>query len=153
VSEIANNPLRLDERAKKIDDGAGGIIEQKIKFPVWFEPKASGKTPMCRALALAKECISEFLKEYPSCYPPLVINITDGAATDGRPEPIATSLKYLASKDGNVLLFNARLSSRGLPPIEFPDSESNLPDDYARILYRMSSLLPVRVQSAARSEG
>src|SRR5437879_5903340 len=41
VSEIANNPLRVEQRTKKVDDGAGGIVEQTIKFRVWFEPVAN----------------------------------------------------------------------------------------------------------------
>src|SRR5438105_638101 len=27
ISEIANAPARIDERAKKVDDGAGGLVE------------------------------------------------------------------------------------------------------------------------------
>jgi hypothetical protein len=153
ISAIANKPLRLEQRVVKTEDGAGGILEQKIKFPVWFEPTGEGKTPMCKALALARETVGEFLKKFTACYPPLVINITDGMATDGSPEPVATALKNLGSMDGNVLLFNAHLSSREVPAIEFPESEAGLPDDYARILFRMSSLLPVKIQAAARNEG
>jgi hypothetical protein len=153
ISAVANQPLRLEQRSQKAEDGAGGIREQKIKLPIWFEPTAEGKTPMCQALALARESLGEFLKKFPACYPPLVINLTDGRATDGSPEPLATDLKNLTSADGNVLLFNAHLSSREAPALEFPDSESSLPDDYSRILFRMSSLLPVKVQTAARNEG
>jgi hypothetical protein len=153
ISQIADKPLRMEQRIKKTDDGAGGILEQRVTFPIWFEPTGQGRTPMCRALALARETIGEFLRKFPACYPPVVTNITDGMATDGSPEPLGTALKGLASEDGNVLLFNAHLSSRNAPAIELPDSESGLPDDYARILFRMSSVLPVKVQSAARNEG
>jgi hypothetical protein len=153
ISDVADKPLRLEERSKKIDHGAAEVVEQKVKFPIWFEATAEGKTPMCRALTLAREPISEFLNKFPDCYPPLVINVTDGMATDGSPEPCATALKKLASKDGNVLLFNAHLSSREALAIEFPESDNGLPDDYSRILFRMSSLLPVKIQSAARNEG
>ena len=38
-------PARVEERIKKSDDGAGGILEQKIRMPVWFEPTAEGGTP------------------------------------------------------------------------------------------------------------
>src|SRR5207237_5726958 len=37
ISELANNPLRIEDRVKKSDDGAGGLIEQTVKFPLWFE--------------------------------------------------------------------------------------------------------------------
>jgi len=50
VSDVAQAPARVEERVKKIDDGAGGVIEQKVKFPVWFEPVAKGVTPMGAAL-------------------------------------------------------------------------------------------------------
>ncbi len=60
ISHIANKLLRLEERLMKIDDGAGGILDQKIKFPVWFEPTAEGKTPMCEALTrLSRNGIDE----------------------------------------------------------------------------------------------
>src|SRR6185437_5285897 len=32
VSAIANSPLRVEPRTRKVDDGAGGFIEQQIKF-------------------------------------------------------------------------------------------------------------------------
>src|SRR5256885_6363821 len=51
ISEIERSPLRVEDRKRKMDDGAGGIIEASIKFPVWFEPSANGGTPMHAALA------------------------------------------------------------------------------------------------------
>jgi hypothetical protein len=153
ISEIAHYPLRVEQRSKKAEDGAGGIVEEKFKFPLWFEPTAEGKTAMCQALTLARQTAAEFIEKYPACYPPLVMNITDGMATDGSPEPLANALCRLQTSDGNVLLFNAHLSSRSTTPIEFPDKEDGLPDDFARMLFRMSSLLPVKIQAAARNEG
>jgi hypothetical protein len=153
ITDIAENPLRVDQRVKKIEDGAGALVEQKFKFPLWFEPTAEGKTPMCQALTLARQTIAEFIEKYPASYPPLVMNITDGMATDGNPEALATALTRLQTSDGNVLLYNAHISSRADKPIEFPDKEEGLPDDFARMLFRMSSLLPVKIQAAARNEG
>lgn len=153
ISEIAKNPLRIEQRTRKVDDGAGGVMDQPIKFPVWFDPAAHGKTPMCQALQLAQEVLTEFLRGFPQCYPPLVINITDGAATDGNPEAAAASVRALSSTDGNALLFNAHLSSKQLQRIEYPDREEGLPDDHARLLFRMSSQLPPKLQAAAKAEG
>jgi hypothetical protein len=153
VSEVANNPIRVEQRTRKVDDGAGGLVEQKFKFPVWFEPVAAGKTPMCQALQLATKTVGEFLQRFPDCYPPLVMNITDGAATDGDPQPAAGGIGLLKSSDGNVLLLNAHVSSRTMRPIEYPDREDVLPDSYAKLLFRMSSPLPAKLQAAAKSEG
>ena len=42
ISAVANNPLRLEQRKRMVDDGAGGLVEQAFRFPVWFEPTAGG---------------------------------------------------------------------------------------------------------------
>ena len=153
ISEIADIPARIEERTRKIDDGAGGLIEQTIRFPVWFDPIAQGGTPMGQALTQAQHIIGGWLNEHPDCFPPIVINITDGEATDGDPSNTAQALKSLASNDGEVLLFNLHLSSHRAAPIEFPDTAESLPDQYARLLFNMSSLLPLHMQTAAQSEG
>jgi hypothetical protein len=153
ISAIANFPLRVEQRTRKVDDGAGGLVEQRIKFPVWFEPVASGRTPMCGAIAEAAREAEGFIKRFPDSFPPLVINISDGKATDGNPELPAAQLRELATSDGAVLFFNAHLSSLPAHPIEFPAREGQLPDPYAQMLFRMSSILPSRLREAAKNEG
>jgi hypothetical protein len=153
ISQIADNPLRVELRSRKVDDGAGGVLEQQFKFPVWFEARPAGRTPMCGALRKAKEFLEPFLAGHPSCYPPIVINITDGQPTDGNPLEPARELRELASQDGNVLLFNAHLSEKQSRPIEFPSSPTSLPDEFAELLFRMSSELPPKLLEAARADG
>jgi hypothetical protein len=153
VTELAHNPLRVEDRTRKVADGAGGTVEQTFKFPVWFEPAASGVTPLCAALDLAWQTLVGFVQRYPDCYPPLVINITDGRPTDGNPERHAALIRSLGSKDGNVLLFNVHMSIYAKGTIEFPDRENGLPNDYAKALFRMSSPLPPPMRETARREG
>jgi hypothetical protein len=153
ISKIAHNPLRVEQRINQVDDGMGGLIDQAVKMPIWFEPLADGKTPMSAALERAGTLLAGFLAEHPGCYPPLVINISDGEATDGDPEGPAGRLKNLSSDDGQVLLFNVHLSSRRQQPVEFPDQETSLPDQWARRLFRLSSRLPAPMHPAARQAG
>jgi hypothetical protein len=153
ISVLANNPLRLEQRVRNVDDGAGGSVEQKYKLPVWIEPIAGGRTPMCQALTEAATAIKEFIARFPDGFPPLVINITDGKPTDGNPDVPADQLRSLATSDGNVLIFNAHLSSTAARPVEFPAQESELTEADARVLFRMSSVLPPKLREAARSEG
>ena len=136
VSMVAAKPLRIERRVKKVEDGAGGLIDQSVNFPVWFDPLANGQTPMCKAFEAAHQVIAEFIERYPHCFPPIVINITDGEATDGNPEPFAAALRTLASSDGNVMLFNIHISESGAQPTLFSAVEQGLPDAYAQMLFR-----------------
>jgi hypothetical protein len=153
LSELALNPLRIEQRTRKVPDGVGGTVEQSYKFPVWFEPVTKGQTPLCEALDLAWQTLVGFLQRYPECYPPLVVNITDGRPTDGNPEKHAALIRSLGSKDGNVLLFNVHMSIFAKGTVEFPDREDALPNDYAKQLFRMSSPLPPPMRETARREG
>ena len=119
---------------------------------MWFESSADGGTPMCQALNLARGSLTDWLNQHPSSFPPIVINITDGESNDGDPTSEAEAIRYLSSDDGNVLLFNLHLSSQRTKPVEFPDSVETLPDEYAKLLFSSSSLLPSYMQDFARQE-
>lgn len=154
VYEIERHPLRLEERRKAIPDGAGGIIEQTVRFPIWFEPAADGGTPMCAALQRAAETIADWADAHPSAFPPVVIHVTDGEPTDGDPEPIAKLIHELETDDGNVLLFNLHIASGGSQSVLFPASEAAVPPTAeARRLFRMSSVVPPFMLEAARAQG
>ena len=75
--------------------------------------------------------------------------LVDGKATDGNPEMLGYPLRNLSTADGNVLFFNAHLSSKEARPVEYPSQETDLPDPEARILFRMSSILPAKLREAA----
>ncbi|HEY8597587.1 MAG TPA: hypothetical protein VIL85_04095 [Thermomicrobiales bacterium] len=153
ISAIANLPARIEERTRKTDDGAGGLIEQSIKFPVWFDPLAKGGTPMCAALTQARKVLTGWLADHPSGFPPIVINITDGESTDGDPSVAAAALRDLRTDDGNVILFNLHLSSQNATPVQFPDDDAALPDKWAKLLFHLSSPLPPFMRSIAGQEG
>jgi hypothetical protein len=153
INEVADNPARVDERKRKIPDGAGGLVEEAFKLPIWFEPIAQGGTPMCEAFRLAHTVLAEWSRNHPAAYPPIVINLTDGEATDGDASGPADTLKQLTTSDGNVLVFNCHMSSQQGTPVLFPDNGTGLPDNYARLLFSMSSVLPDAISKAAKSEG
>lgn len=154
ISKIADNPLRVEERTRKVDDGAGGLIDQTVKFPVWFDPVANGSTPMCQALDRAQSVLSAWLADHPDGFPPTVINITDGESTDGEPDGKMDALKRLHSSDGDVLLFNIHLSSQPhAAPLTFPDSAGRLPDKYAATLFNGASALPAFMRPLAKEYG
>ena len=156
VSEVANNPARVEERLQnKIEDGAVSYLSDlPIKFPVWFDPVATGGTPMCQALGTAHRILSNWLLQHPMCFPPVVIHITDGESTDGDPGATMRNLNELSSNDGSVLLFNVHLSSNpDAESISFPDSPDQLPDQYARMLFNGSSRLTPHMIAVASDYG
>jgi hypothetical protein len=153
ISAIANAPLRVEQRKRTVDSGGGKMVEQAYRFPIWFEPVAGGKTAMNAAMELAKEIVAGFVAMHPDCFPPLVLNLTDGQPTDANPLATAQAIKALKSSDGNILLFNAHLSSSADKPIAFPASEDGLPDVFSKLLFRMSSILPTAMVQGAQEEG
>jgi hypothetical protein len=150
LSVLAKSPAKIEERTKKTDDGAGGLIQQNVKFPIWFEPKSEGGTPMCHALGLAKTWVQTWVNLHPESFPPTVIHITDGESTDS-PDPaeanrmvgeVMGDLTSIASIDGNALLLNVHVSSKSsVKPITFPQDDSNLPDEYSKMLFSGASNL------------
>lgn len=152
ISRLGESPLRVEERSRKVDDGVGGLVDQRIKLPVWVDPQADNGTPMREAFSRAVAILSPWVSAHPDSFPPIVINITDGEPNDGDPTDKAAQLTSLATTDGSVLLFNIHISSAPGQPIVFPSSEASLPDDHARLLFRMSSVLPAYMRTAARQE-
>lgn len=153
ISEVANNPARVEERKRKEVDDVGHVIEIPVKFPVWFDPVTDNGTPMCQALQYTYSILESWVQAHSNSFPPIVINITDGEATDGDPRQPAEALRNLATNDGNLLLFNLHVSSHSGTPISYPHTDSGLPDEYARQLFQMSSVLPPHTREAAVMEG
>jgi hypothetical protein len=152
ISQVADHPLRVDQRTKLQPDGAGGVIELKTDFPVWVEPLANGATPMCQALTYANNLVAAWTMEHTRGFPPIVLNLTDGEANDGDPLHHAQQLRQLRTDDGVVLLFNLHISDAGGSPITFPADQSVLPNVYARSLFEMSSELPPHMRAYAANK-
>ncbi|WP_143393425.1 VWA domain-containing protein [Fimbriiglobus ruber] len=150
VSELNAHPLRMVETVDQVKAPTGQLVERRIKWPVWVDPVADGKTPMCAALRLAEGMARMFVNEYPDCYPPIVLNITDGIPNDGDPRPYAKRLCQVASSDGETLLFNLHISAESTGTIQYPAVEDEAWDKFARLLFRMSSPLPETMLAFAR---
>ena len=126
---------------------------KEVEKVQWVEPVAAGKyTRAHKAFALAKDLLDKWMKEHheKDCYPPTIINITDGAF-NGIVNPrevntqLANELKALFTNDGNVLLWNIHVTPNNQEQILLPISKTELNEDkYSEWLYDMSSLLPER---------
>ncbi|MDE6500051.1 MAG: VWA domain-containing protein [Rikenella sp.] len=146
--ELADNPVeRRDvQRVRTLPDGRQ--VATVMRENVWVRPSAEWNTPMVAAFTEAHRLLKRWCDRHKGrpCYPPTVIHITDGEATDGGPERVATAarkLRSLSTADGNVLLINLHISGAGSEPVLFPASADELPEDrYARLLFDISSPMP-----------
>ena len=153
ISEIESNPLRIEEREQDVDTGDDVLDRQMVKLPVWIDPQHDGGTPMREAMGIIGETVAQWCDSHPNSYPPTVVHVTDGLSTDGDPEKIAEAIKGISTNDGEVLLFNLHVDTESGDEILFPLSEDELTDEYAKLLFRMSSTIPDHLVSVAQSMG
>lgn len=153
IADLGDAPVRVDRRKRKESDGAGGVYEREVPFPIWFDPVANGGTPMRQAFTTVIGTLGEWVKQHPNSHPPIIFNVTDGESTDGNPSDLADRLMNLGTSDGNALLFNIHVSSQRAAEVTFPSSPTALVDDYARLLFGMSSALTGEMRSKLNSEG
>jgi hypothetical protein len=154
LPDLLAHPLRVETRMRKEVDDNGQVIELPVYFPVWVEPRTGTTTPMCAALRQAHDLATGWAASHPDSYPPVVINITDGAATDGDPTESAAELCQVETREGGVLLFNCHITNLAAPVVEFPASEASVPDDpehLARLLFNLSSEIPEPARQSIRS--
>ena len=142
ISEVAEMPARLENRTKKVPDGAGGLVETQVRFPIWIDPVSNGATPMCQAFSVVRDLVDQWLSEHKNGFPPTVLHLTDGESSDGDPSSVAREILSRRTSDGEALFFNCHVSSRHSVKIEYPKDEPGLPDDFAKMLFNISSVLP-----------
>ena len=113
LPELYSNSLRVEARETKEMDDTGKVITMAMHFPIWVEPRAGGRTPMCAALTRAKQLAEQWVVTHPDNYPPVVINVTDGgAATDGDLARPAQALRQVRTTNSELLLFHWLIRSR-----------------------------------------
>lgn len=145
--ELANNCSFNTIEVTRVVRGVE--MKTEMKEMCWISPKANYQTPMGKAFNMATELLEEWCNKHLGLdvYPPVIINITDGAQTDcGDVDMLekAEKLKSLGTIDGNVLLFNIHLAdSSDNNSIAFPTSINEVgTDNHSMLLFNMSSYLP-----------
>ncbi len=155
IAEVADNPVRVETRMKKTSDGAGGLVDQAVKFPIWVDSQGSGGTPMCAALKQAEELIKGWISDpsHKTSFPPTILHITDGESTDGDPTDLGRTLTSLGVSDGQALLYNCHISSERAAKIEYPSNVEEISNQFAKVLFNFSSILPTNFNSVAKQIG
>ncbi len=151
VSELVRREVRTQRFNLVRTLPNGNQIVSAASQRCWIEPKASGATLMGAALTEAGKLVRKWCsrQENRGSFPPVVINITDGEASDAEYGALcdcAEHIKGAATLDGSTLLFNIHLApvaEGGVSEVRFPCGPEELPcHRYARLLYDMSSTIP-----------
>ena len=156
LNDLANNPIRMETKKRKVPDGVGGLVDVDYHLPIWIEGEAFGTTPMTEAFEKANDLVSGWISQRPDGAAPIVLNISDGMPD--KPILAAQAARKLMANsctDGNALLFNIHISVNGksTTPIELPDSKVGLSGGNAEFMYDISSEIPQAYQAAASGAG
>ena len=126
-----------------------GVEIKEVQRTQWLEAKHQGKqTRLDKAVRYAQGLLEQWCADHSGkvCYPPTVINITDGeynAVSHEEMLQIAGELKSIETLDGNTLFFNIHISPTTLQTTSFPEEQTGI-EPLAQRLYALSSLLPER---------
>lgn len=149
VEQLARRAVPVRQRHVLRTLPGGERTMAVIEHRWWLEGRASGNTPMNAALEHAYDLVCGWCNKASNMesFPPIVINITDGEATDAGEDKLIDSaerIKALSTRDGNALLFNIHLAGNECERVvSFPGKGDTLPFiPYARLLWEMSSILP-----------
>ena len=165
---------KISTHAKVEVSTRNGISEERN---VWVTPHHNGQTPMCEAIINATRILTPWVKIHADSFPPIVMNVTDGVSTDGAPQIPARDLLSLKTNDGSILFFNINIAglnddgqgSAGAAPtpqptkpksgppggskkILFPNESVQLPNEAARTLFDMSSVIPDQLRKTAEGK-
>jgi hypothetical protein len=149
LPELIDNPVAIRDHST--------VDRSAARLPEWILPANGYRTPMCQAIAMAGAQIYDWVQEFRSSFPPIVINITDGLVTDSPYQGAglqewANRLTGISTGDGRVLLLNVFLSPVRAPAVWFPVGAGNLPPP-GPDLFGITSVLPAPLIANARGSG
>ncbi len=154
MSDVYSAFVRLEQVKTQIPDGAGGVVEVEVQDPIWLDPKATGNALMDDAFQHAAEVIERWIPHRPDGFPPVVINITGGAAP--RSHLITDKVGKIMSMrttDGAPLICNFHIPNSE-KKVMFPNERSQFSDEpLAQYLFDISSVLPESLFEHAKYGG
>ena len=143
-----------------IEDIFNNPAGAKNEKPIWIEPKAGADTPMTKAFENAYRLCQDWINfgSHMDCHPPIIINITDGEATDGGfsfnlLKNMVEDVKSLRTNYDSVKVFNVHISSDSANQIAFPSTDPKNHVKFASLLYKLSSELNESMITRATAMG
>jgi len=134
-------------------------LSQDNDKPIWIKPYSVSNTPMTKAFENAKRLCNDWINwgNHRDCHPPIIINITDGEATDAGSsfsylKNQVEQIKSLRTNYGSVNILNIHISTRAGDKLLFPN-EVNTGDKFEKLLFEMSTPLDENMIRIAQQKG
>ena len=134
-------------------------LGQENDKPIWIKPYAEQNTPMTKAFENAKRLCRDWINwgNHKDCHPPIIINISDGEATDAgssysQLKRETSEIKDLRTNFGNVNILNIHISSKSGEKILFPSDSPDI-DRFGKLLFDISTPLSENMIRIARQKG
>lgn len=154
--EIRDNPF-LKKKVSEEVRTRRGITIKEVEKKQWMVARHDGNwTHMDKAFKRAEGLLENWMQQHhdKDCYPPTVINVTDGEYNDvthDKMQQLANQLKSMFTNDGNVLFFNIHVVPGHSESVVFPATVGELNQNgYGEKLFNMSSLLPLNYNEKIR---
>lgn len=122
ISDLYNNPVKVEFRIKTIDDGCGNMADVNIRYPIFYESGDNDSFPdLPNAFLICYSLIDEWIKRkekldsslfFPA---PIIINITNGEWSYSEVEmqilqDAISRIKSIQLPDGSPLIINCVIS-------------------------------------------
>jgi hypothetical protein len=148
-----------DHWVVSIGDVFPNAIGEEEGIPIWIRAKAGSNTPMTKAFENAYRVCEAWINwgNHKDCHPPIIINISDGEASDENYNiqnliQTVNNLKKLSTNYGGVNIFNIHISSQQGDSILFP-SQLNTVNKQANLLFDLSTSLNDHMIALAKNIG
>lgn len=169
IPTLARKPPWEVPEIHEVRDRQGKVIRRfEEKKKVWVKLRIGYNTNMKLAFERATEIVATWLrspvediapgqdKQRPrnDCFPPIVINVTDGYYNKGNPRSTVDNLRRMGTSNGNVLVFNCHFTTGNNTECIFPKDVSEVKGldsyGYAEEMFYLSSEIPEPLRPRAQ---
>jgi hypothetical protein len=148
---VSSNELasasRLETRTRKALGPNGSVAEEKVPFPVWYEPVLGQKAPQSAAFRMCRDLVER--RAAAGSGQGIIVHVFAGSSGDGSPQK---AIDDLLSVVGSPILLQCHLAmSAAAVTTSFPSKQVYLATPLTRDLFMRASELPNHLRDCLRA--
>ena len=138
----------IEKRTRKVPTPDGGVAEEVVDFPVWYQPRQCVLSPQAAAFRFVAQILDR-RKAAGEVGQPIIVHICGGNSSDGSPQIIVDELSQVDFGGEKPLFVQCHVASVvGQLTSAFPLQQALLPTGLARDLFSRASLMPEGLRAA-----